>query len=80
MPELDLIDQLGKLLGRSLKEVSEERFNQHSQTKYAWGSDRQSRINMDAYSLAADGTVSGLLIQTVTSHRLINFPLHQLIL
>ncbi|MEL6778798.1 MAG: leucine-rich repeat domain-containing protein, partial [Cyanobacteria bacterium J06597_16] len=77
MPELDLIAQLGGLLGRSLAEVSEDRLEQHAQANYALGSDRQHRINTDVYSLAADGTVSGLLLQPVTSQILLGFPLHQ---
>ena len=76
MADLDLIEQLGKLLGRPLKELSEERFEHHGQAKYKPDAD-QDRIIRDAYCLGADGTVSGLLLQPVTSELLFDFPLYR---
>ena len=78
MTDLALIRQLGELLRRPLQEVSEEQFQQHEQARYARGSAAQDRIARDAYCLAEDGTVSGLLLQPVTSELLDDFPFHQL--
>ncbi|MEM8643194.1 MAG: COR domain-containing protein [Cyanobacteria bacterium P01_G01_bin.54] len=78
MSDLDLIRQLGDRLGRPLAEISEDRFEQHVQAKYARGRANQGQINRDAYSLAEDGTVSGLFLQPVTSQILFDFPLNQL--
>ena len=76
MTDLDLIDQLGGLLGRPLDVLSEERFERHAQAKYARDGGRE-QITRDAYCLGADGTVSGLFLQPVTSELLSDFPLHQ---
>ncbi len=76
MSDLDLIEQLGDFLRRPLIEVSEERLERHFQTRYEW--DGANRINRDAYSLAENGTVSGLLLQPVTSEILYDFPFQQL--
>jgi internalin A len=75
MSDLDLIRELGDRLGRPLEEVSEDRFERHIQAKYTknWG----DRINRDAYSLAEDGTVSGLFLEPVTSHILLDFSFDQ---
>ena len=78
MTDLDLIRQLGELLRRPLQEVSEEQFQQYEQARYARGSAAQDRITRDAYCLAEDGTISGLLLQPVTSELLDNFPFQQL--
>ncbi|MBE7383927.1 MAG: leucine-rich repeat domain-containing protein [Leptolyngbya sp. SIO1E4] len=75
MSDLDLIRQLGDRLGRPLEEISEDRFTQHGQARYRWGS--TNRITRDAYSLAADGTVNGLFLQPVTSEILFDFPFRQ---
>lgn len=37
MSDLDLIRQLGDLLGRPLEEISEDRLKRHGQAKYARG-------------------------------------------
>ena len=76
--DIDLIRQLGNCLGRPLEQISEDRFEQHIQAQYAWDSANQNRITRDAYSLAEDGTVSGLFLQPVTSVILVDFPLQQL--
>ncbi|NEQ49401.1 MAG: leucine-rich repeat domain-containing protein, partial [Leptolyngbya sp. SIO3F4] len=76
MADLDLIEQLGKLLGRPLEEIPEERFERHGQAKYKRDAD-QDRIIRDAYCLGADGTVSRLLLQPVTSELLFDFPLYR---
>ncbi|MBD2462531.1 leucine-rich repeat domain-containing protein [Oscillatoria sp. FACHB-1407] len=88
MSELGLIHELGDRLGRPLEEISEDRFERHNQASYAqnwddrinqasyaqnWG----DRINRVSYSLAEDGTVSGLFLAPVTSHILLDFPIHQ---
>ena len=65
MSDLDLIHQLGERLGRPLDVISEDRFKQHNRVYYTqnW----TDRISRDAYSLGADGTVSGLFLRPVTS-------------
>ncbi|PZO19892.1 MAG: hypothetical protein DCF25_07770, partial [Leptolyngbya foveolarum] len=79
MTDLDLIRQLGELLRCPLQEVSEEQFKRHEQIAYsAQGNAAQEQITRDAYCLAADGTVSGLLLQPVTSELLYDFPFQQL--
>ncbi len=76
MTDLDLIRQLGDLLRRPLIEVSEEQFERHGRSRYT--NDSADRINRDAYCLAADGTVSGLLLKPVTSKLLYGFHLQEL--
>ena len=78
MTDLALIRQLGELLSRPIQAVSEEQFKRHEQARYAQGSAAQDRITRDAYCLAEDGTVSGLLLQPVTSELLYDFPFQQL--
>jgi hypothetical protein len=74
MSELDLIRQLGDRLGRSLEEISEDRFERHVQAKNARVRASQDIIERDAYAVAKDGTVSGLFLAPVTSQRLFDFP------
>ena len=74
MSELNLIRQLGDRLGRPLEEVSAERFEQHVLAKYVWDGANQARISRDSYAVADDGTISGLFLETVTSHILLDFP------
>ncbi|MEM9090357.1 MAG: leucine-rich repeat domain-containing protein, partial [Cyanobacteria bacterium P01_F01_bin.53] len=80
--ELDLINQLGALLGRPLEKITEARFEQHGQALSVLGNEKQRekqrRIIRDAYSLAKDGSISGLFLQPVTSHILLDFPLQEL--
>lgn len=76
MSDLDLIKQLGDLLGRPLLEVAEERLERHFRARY--GRDRSERIDRDAYSLSENGTVSGLLLLPVTSELLYDFPFGRL--
>ena len=79
MTDLDLIYQLGNLLGRPLQEISEERFEQYGRSQYKQGRTEEhiSCVIRDIYSLAADGTLSGLLLQPITSELLHDFPLQQ---
>lgn len=77
MADLDLIRQLGDLLGRPLEEISEERFERHAQAKYARDG-AKDRITRDAYCLASNGTVSGLFLQPVTSELLFDLSFEQI--
>jgi hypothetical protein len=77
MSDLDLMHQLGNLLGRPLEQLSEDQFERHAQARATWNWDSQNLIKRDAYfqrdaySLGADGTVSGLFLQPVTSQLLL---------
>ena len=75
MSDLDLIHHLGGLLGRPLEQISEDRFEQHIQAKFARHS--ADFINRDAYSLAEDGTISGLFLRWATSEILLDFPFQE---
>ncbi|OUC15462.1 MAG: hypothetical protein B0A82_06965, partial [Alkalinema sp. CACIAM 70d] len=77
MSDLDLIRQLGDLLGRPLEEIPEDRFERHIQAKNVrdWAS--QDLIKRDSYAVAKDGTVIGLFLAPVTSQRLFDFPFQQ---
>lgn len=74
MSELDLIRQLGDLLGRPLEEIAEDRFEQHIQAKFTKDWTNPDLIRRDSYSLSQDGIVSGLFLQPVTSQILFGFP------
>ena len=76
MSDLDLIEQLGELLGRPLEELPEARFERHAQTKHLQDGS-QERITRDAYCLGTDGTVSGLFLQPVTSRVLFDFSFNR---
>jgi internalin A len=75
--ELDLIHELGDRLGRPLEEIAEDRFERHIQANNARGRASQDLIERDSYSVAKDGTVSGLFLAPVTSQLLFDFPLQQ---
>lgn len=77
MSDLDLIDELGELLGRPLEEISEGRFERHAQGKYLLDGKTQNLIARDTYCLAKEGTVSGVFLQPATSELLFDFPLEQ---
>ena len=77
--EIDLIHQLGDILGRPLDKLSEAHFERHNQAKDQETYLRDNSldcIKRDAYCLAVEGTVSGLYLHTVTSHILLDFPFH----
>ncbi|MGF1569869.1 MAG: hypothetical protein ACFCVD_17665 [Nodosilinea sp.] len=78
MSDLDLIRQLADRLGRPLQELSEARFERHAQARAARDWNSQELLKRDAYALVADGSVSGLLLQPVTSEILVDFPFAQL--
>jgi internalin A len=77
MSDLDLIYKLGERLGRPLQQLSEAQFERHAQAKATRNWNSPNLIKRDAYCLGADGTVSGLFLQPLTSQLLVDFPFHQ---
>ncbi len=78
MPDLDLIRQLGDLLGRPLDEISEAQFERHAEARAAQDWHSPDLIKKDSYALTAEGSVSGLFLRPVTSELLRDFPFWQL--